>query len=318
MDATSVIPSFLPESHRRALEWFCAHAGQIVHWPQPLDDGTLLAGKAKAIYKPAGQDYVFSIRENINSPYPDMPPVRRPDGTWLYSYFQEDLDPESRDSAYTNRGLINCMNDSVPVGVFRQVKLKPNSQYLVEGIAFVASWADGFFTFEGVSPSGVKYLGAVMEGADNYVTQDVIDDFILENEAGVILDARRKVSRLIHQRQGQTKFRAEVLDAYDLSCAVTSYDAAPALEAAHILPYRGKYTNHVQNGILMRADIHNLFDQGLIAISPDDDLRILVSPKLSGTRYEELAGRELTRPKDVAFMPSLSALRHHAGWSGLI
>lgn len=140
-------------SHRNALQWFLTNAGKISPWPAPLSDGTLLATKAKGIYKPKWSKYALSIRQSLSGQYPDMPPVRRKDGSWLYMYFQEDMDPDSRDNSYTNLGLIACMNDGVPVGVFRQIKLKPNPEYLIEGVAFIRSWADGFL------PLKVSLLG---------------------------------------------------------------------------------------------------------------------------------------------------------------
>ncbi|WP_169719739.1 HNH endonuclease, partial [Novosphingobium acidiphilum] len=62
------------------------------------------------------------------------------------------------------------------------------------------------------------------------------------------------------------------MKAYDGKCAVTSCAIEPLLEAAHIHPYLGPKTNHVTNGMLLRADIHTLFDLGLLAIAADHRL----------------------------------------------
>jgi hypothetical protein len=317
MNPLEEILSDLPLSHRNALLWFREHTGEITGWPQPLPDGTLLASKAKGIYKPAWGKYALSIRQNLNSPYPDMPPIRKEDGTWLYAYFQEDLDPKSRDTAYTNIALLNCKSDMVPVGVMRQIKPKPSPLYYIEGIAFVTEWADGFFTFEGISLSGARYETLVNEDPMAYHDSSDVDDIVLKFEAGKLLDARKKVSRLISKRQGQPAFRNAIVDAYGASCAVTSYDAIQALEAAHILPYRGDYTNHICNGLLLRSDIHSLFDQGLIAINPNH-MNVLLSQKLSGTKYEELEGVLLQKPTHSEFKPSEKALHYHAKWAGLL
>jgi putative restriction endonuclease len=311
------ILSDLPIQHQRALNWFREHTGKITGWPQPLPDGTFLASKAKGIYKPEWSKYALSIRQNLNSPYPDMPPIRKEDGTWLYAYFQEDLDPGSRDMAYTNVALLNCKNDVVPVGVMRQIKPKPAPLYFIEGLAFVTEWADGFFTFEGVSLSGARYESLVYEDSSPYCDSSDVDDIVLKFEAGKLLDARKKVSQLIAKRQGQPAFRKSIVDVYQASCAITEYDAIQALEAAHILPYRGSYTNHVCNGILLRSDIHSLFDQGLIAINPNS-MSVLLSSKLSGTKYESLEGRSLRVPIAAGYRPSEKALRYHARWAGLL
>jgi hypothetical protein len=58
-----------------------------------------------------------------------------------------------------------------------------------------------------------------------------------------------------------------------------------ALEAAHITPYLGPHTNHPSNGLLLRADIHTLWDLGLIAINPQN-MQIVIGPELKGSEYE--------------------------------
>jgi len=88
------------------------------------------------------------------------------------------------------------------------------------------------------------------------------------------------------------------------------------LEAAHISPYRGPQSNHVSNGILLRADTHSLFDLGLLSI--DEKYRVVLSPKvLSSKTYSSLSGSRILLPEDVQFGPSLEALRKHREWAAL-
>src|ERR1700722_13605652 len=75
-----------------------------------------------------------------------------------------------------------------------------------------------------------------------------------------IKDARERIRRTIVQRRGQAKFRNALLEAYGSRCAISGCGALEVLEAAHICPYQGSATNHVTNGLLLRADIHTLFD----------------------------------------------------------
>jgi putative restriction endonuclease len=91
---------------------------------------------------------------------------------------------------------------------------------------------------------------------------------------------------------------------------MTRYDAAPALEAAHIVPYRGPQTNHVANGLLLRADMHDLFDLGLVAVDTDS-MKLLLSRDLAGTEYEQYAGRPVWLPREVEARPSIEALAMH-------
>ncbi|UIX74088.1 HNH endonuclease signature motif containing protein [Xanthomonas citri pv. glycines] len=83
----------------------------------------------------------------------------------------------------------------------------------------------------------------------------------------------------------------------------------PRAEAAHILPYRGEHTNRVDNGLLLRSDIHTLFDLGLLWF---EDLRLAVSAELNGTDYEAMHGTPLTLPRTAACHPNPEHLRHHA------
>lgn len=124
-----------------------------------------------------------------------------------------------------------------------------------------------------------------------------------------LTDAREQTNRAIVQRRGQRKFRSELLKAYGGKCAITDCDAEAALEAAHIFPYLGTNTNHVKNGLLLRADIHTLFDLYLISIDPNT-CKVVVSYTLLNTCYKELNGKPLKSPKDYA-SPSPEAIARH-------
>jgi predicted restriction endonuclease len=74
--------------------------------------------------------------------------------------------------------------------------------------------------------------------------------------------------RLIVECQGQPAFWDALLQAYERQCAITGCTVLQILEAAHIMPYMGKPTNRVDNGLLLRSDLHTLFDLGLIWNKP--------------------------------------------------
>ena len=120
-------------------------------------------------------------------------------------------------------------------------------------------------------------------------------------------DARERISRSITQRRGQKKFRNALIAAYGGRCAITGCSVRDVLEAAHIYPYRGLETNKVANGLLLRSDVHTLFDCGLLAID-SDTMTVLVDPQLRDSEYEALHGRSLRAPRDPAQEPSTEAL----------
>lgn len=124
-------------------------------------------------------------------------------------------------------------------------------------------------------------------------------------------DGRKRIIAEIIRRQGQRAFRKKLLDAYDGKCAVTGCAVAWILEAAHISPYRGPDTNKADNGLLLRADVHTLFDLGLLSIDPETSV-IRVAQEIEEAPYRALHGKKLTAGK-VA--PSKAALQEHWGRS---
>lgn len=125
-----------------------------------------------------------------------------------------------------------------------------------------------------------------------------------------IEDARLKTFGAIVLREGQPQFRQELLDAYGGKCAMTGCALQQVLEAAHIHPYRGPDTNRVANGLLLRADIHKLFDLGLIRVNRES-LEIVISELLRETEYADLETKTLSLPPDENDWPSRDALLWH-------
>src|SRR6476469_7610249 len=129
-------------------------------------------------------------------------------------------------------------------------------------------------------------------------------------DAETLQDARRRITASIVQRQGQPKFRRKLLTAYAGRCPITDCDVESAIEAAHIIPYQGTQTNHLTNGLPLRADIHTLFDLHLLSIRPDTN-EVVIAPELVGTCYQNLAERKLTLPQDLKTAPNQNALSKH-------
>jgi hypothetical protein len=127
------------------------------------------------------------------------------------------------------------------------------------------------------------------------------------------VDARARITRDVVARQGQVRFRDTLIRAYSGRCAVTGCDSPYSLEAAHIRPYRGEHTNMVGNGLLLRADIHTLFDLGLLAINPAT-LTVVISDQLPGDHYKSLKGRPLNLPADPELRPSHARLAERWAW----
>lgn len=122
-------------------------------------------------------------------------------------------------------------------------------------------------------------------------------------------DARNRVLTPIVQRRGQPVFRRKLLKAYGGMCAISGCNVREVLEAAHIIPYLGEKTDFTANGLLLRADLHTLFDLHLISV--DASMRVLISPRLAGTDYQKLKGKMLRIPNAVSCHPNGKALATH-------
>jgi putative restriction endonuclease len=120
---------------------------------------------------------------------------------------------------------------------------------------------------------------------------------------------------VVEARQGQGAFRARVLDAYGRRCAITGERTEPALEASHIRPYKESGPNKVNNGLLLRADLHQIFDAGYITVT--SAYRIEVSRKIkeyfeNGREYYRFHGQILTNlPSDPTDLPSVGFIEWH-------
>jgi putative restriction endonuclease len=120
---------------------------------------------------------------------------------------------------------------------------------------------------------------------------------------------------VILPRRGQGAFRLMVMDAYDRRCAVSGEKTLPVLEAAHIRPFSETASHNVSNGVLLRSDIHKLFDLGYVTITPDNRFR--VSSRIrdqfsNGVIYYDLHGRPVRIPDTPEDQPSRSALEWHS------
>lgn len=99
---------------------------------------------------------------------------------------------------------------------------------------------------------------------------------------------------LVRPRLGQGGFRAAITDVYHRACAISAEHSLPALEAAHIRPYSEGGAHDISNGLLLRADLHRLFDGGFVTVTPKHEF--LVSKRLrdeyeNGRVYYELEER---------------------------
>lgn len=128
------------------------------------------------------------------------------------------------------------------------------------------------------------------------------------------VDERTWVDRHVARREGQGTFKLRLLDSYG-RCAITGERTRPVLDGAHIQPYLGPRSNHVQNGLLLTKEFHALFDEGYVTVTPDYEVRVSSALRdrwNNGVRYYSFDGQPLRRlPDNPVHRPSRAALDWH-------
>ena len=120
---------------------------------------------------------------------------------------------------------------------------------------------------------------------------------------------------LVAPRLGQGSFRALVTDAYSYRCAITRERTLPVLQAAHIRPYSEGGSHELSNGLLLRSDLHTLFDQHYLTIDPYNR-NLMVSRRIreqfeNGRDYYALNNRPIAEPANAVAFPSIENLSYH-------
>jgi hypothetical protein len=161
--------------------------------------------------------------------------------------------------------------------------------------------------------------GQVLELGPSGVAAELVAHQAESDEAAAPLDglddARSFSLRSIADRRGQSEFRDALIQAYGGRCAITGCVALEVLEAAHIVPHLGLHTQRADNGLLLRSDIHTLFDLGQLWI--DEEMRVCIADSLVDSEYAELRGRSLFVPHRAADRPNPAHFALHRQWKSM-
>ncbi|WP_082488739.1 HNH endonuclease [Duganella sp. Leaf61] len=209
-----------------------------------------------------------------------------------------------RYKATFGNSFIECQ-DGVPVDVLRQAALRPNDQLSIQEIDLGKIEIGLASKYPATRALLAQFIETVVlsPGEADFDANDIAEKGIGEGEMSMI-DARRAVLRAIRQRRGQKKFRNLLLKNADHCCQVTGCSVTAILEAAHIDSYRNDTHNQTANGLLLRADIHTLFDLNLMAVDPKD-LTLHFHPEVAASGYAAYRFRPL---RAGSVMPSREAL----------
>lgn len=158
------------------------------------------------------------------------------------------------------------------------------SKSIVQGKSYSTKETIGKLFWEKVQLLLEKYLKNYPANDASSLVQQIPDSPIYGNPV------------LTKVRIGQGAFKISIIDAYKKRCSISGERTMPFLEAAHIKPYSEAGPNLIRNGLLLRSDIHKLFDAGYITIT--NDLKVEVSKKIkeeyeNGRKYYQYHGNNL-------------------------
>ena len=208
-----------------------------------------------------------------------------------------------------------CEKSVNPVFILRHTEENPEVEcYLIKKDS--PEYIDFKKEFANLFKSDGECRAQILSGTkNNFITE--ISDWLISNfheyqtfdpkNIRKISDEKFKRDARIKTRKGIKKFRSELMSAYENQCALTGFNYPGTLDACHIFPYCGVETNHITNGMIMRSDIHRLWDRRLLAL--DDDYRIICSGTLKNTNYSRLENQQIFLP-NKKHQPSKASLAY--------
>jgi putative restriction endonuclease len=269
--------------------------------PRQLSPGTPVLFKLKKQYGGQIVGYGIFARHEIAPVWSAWEAFGPKNGAETFKQMKERIERLRRDSrgARDSSGdyEIGCLMLSAPVFFERDEWVRPPAGFpenAVQGKAYGLSTGEGARVW-----NECRFRGPARSRAAD-----------LPDAAA----ARYAEPVLVRPRLGQGTFRLAVTGAYGRACAITMEHSLPVLEAAHIKPYSEDGAHEVPNGLLLRSDIHRLFDMGYVSVSPDH--RFHVSKRLradfeNGRSYYPLDGTSIRLPEDRSEHPDPTLLAWH-------
>jgi hypothetical protein len=310
-------------NRNRILAELAKYTGKHVPWQFLSQTKDYLAGIERfhylisGIYKPAGSDYALSIVTKVASPYDRKDEVVfLHDGRWLMTYSPRSGGLNQSD----NRALVKCMDDRVPLGVFKQVEVdakQKGSTYLVMELGLITNYdakAD-VFVIESIDRQALEQVTNVI--ADEKARYEIQLYAQLTNEFQPFVETEN-ATRTINVVKRDAAFREIVLLEYSFTCAVCGMrfrlnDLVEAT-AAHIVPKRKNGTDDPRNGLALCRTHHWAFDAGVFSLT--DRYEILPTPAIDRADSKnfglaEMRGKTIMLPKDEISVPHLKAIQWH-------
>lgn len=300
------------------------HTGKRVNWrfikqtAQFIPDIVRFHNLITGIYKPAWSEYALSIVIKIESPYEHKDEVLfLDDGRWLMTYSPRAGGLQIAD----NRALVKCMDERVPIAVFRQLSDKTDrkrgSTYQVLGLGLVTGYN---------ADSDVFFVESVDRQAIEKVTDSVTDE-VLRYEIQLYTQVMNVFQPFVKEEsitynttmpKRDRAFRDIVVHEYDFSCAVceTKFHLNNLIEAtaAHIIPKHKDGSDDPRNGLALCRTHHWAFDCGIFTLT--DNYEVLLSPLAEQADSHnftllEMEKKPILLPSNETVYPHQEAIKWH-------
>ena len=212
--------------------------------------------------------------------------------------------PNRAQDFHTHVRLVEWIS-TAPIDFEKNVFNQPTVHVLKEG-----NWQHILKCYQRLQPKVAKKLSELISE-----TRTIKEENALDNDDEYFTtdtDTRARVMREVRVRRGQKRFRDSLITNYAGQCPISGCKVLSLLEAAHIDPYRGDHSNSPKNGLLLRADIHTLFDLGMIGIKPDTYVVEVHPTLLADAYYAQLAGNKIKFKPEAA--PATNALKKRYKW----
>lgn len=308
----------VPEMFVHAYDWFIKRENvripKLPHYLGEDVDGVPLT-RLSGIHSPSARysninyskaRYALSVHTSASTRYGDKDPIALGNGTWVLDYAAQESNADPNRQQGYNEWLMNCLDDGVPVGVITSNSDKKG--YTIRGLAFVERYNSGtrMFTLHGPVNEHTESLGLFnFDGAQELSEKERITlsewDYTDERERTLVEQVRRRQQR---------KFRELLFQAYEGECAITNANVPQVLQAAHIDPYRGMQSQVASNGLLLRADMHLLYDSHLISVDPDT-MQLRIAERLRRSHYVRYNMTHLRLPNAPDAIPREDLLGNH-------
>lgn len=185
-------------------------------------------------------------------------------------------------------GTFQSAPPGIPASRLKKAALRPNDQLAIEEVDPAAMEK----ILVEAEPELFPLFALAAQGGCP-ASKDALDDGSDERDPDTsAVDTRNSVLVSIKRRRGQRKFREGLARRYGPACMVSGCELFDIVEAAHIWPHQGDASNNLRNGLLLRADLHTLFDLDLMGIIPET-LEIQFHPEVSASGYAALHGAAL-------------------------